>query len=72
MSNPPNQTISLQYITLEEHFDPEAIVRYETDPVYKLLVQDLGDSTIPLLHDINGSRLDSMNVNGIRIQVWTP
>jgi hypothetical protein len=69
ISSSTNTTTALQFITLEEHYDSKSIRPYEIDPVYQLLIDALGTSTTPLLHTINGSRLDSMNDNGIRIQV---
>ena len=59
----------MEYVTLEEHYDSAAMTPVQTDPVYDLLVEALENSTWPLLHDINGSRLDSMNTNGVRVQV---
>lgn len=65
------RTSPASYITLEEHYDSEAMRAYQTDPVYTLLIDALGNSTTPLLRTINGSRLNSMNKNKIRIQAGT-
>ena len=66
-----NTTIPLQFITLEEHYDSSSVRPSEINPVYELLIDALGNSTTPALQSINGSRLDSMNKNGIRVQVRT-
>jgi hypothetical protein len=63
------ETTSLSFITLEEHYVPKSIRPYETNPVYELLIDAEGDSIVTLLENIDGSRIDSMNANCIRIQV---
>ena len=62
-----NTTASLEYITLEEHFDSNAMASYQ-DNVEGLLLAGLGETAV-VTPNINGSRLDSMNANRICIQV---
>ena len=64
-----NRTVQLQFITIEEHYDLEIMIPYQTGPVIELLGQALGNATAPLIGNINGSRLHSMDANGIRVQV---
>ena len=64
--------LSPTYITLEEHYDSQSVRKYQIDPIYTLLIDALGNSTTPFLHNINGSRLNSMNENGIRLQASSP
>ena len=66
---PSNQAHRLQYVTLEEHYDSDIMIPYQTGPVIELLGEALGDSAFALVGDINETRLHSMNTNGIRIQV---
>jgi hypothetical protein len=71
-NTPPTLVVeptSLSFITLEEHYVPKSIRAYEINPVYELLIDAEGDSIVTLLENINGSRIDSMNANCIRIQV---
>ncbi|KAI9695065.1 MAG: hypothetical protein M1820_008958 [Bogoriella megaspora] len=62
----------LTYITLEEHYDSQSIRPYENNETLfgDLLVANGGADVLePLLRNITGARLDSMNNNSIRIQV---
>ena len=61
----------LHYVTLEEHYNTKIMTHYETGPVIELLRKTLGD-ILPLVENLNGSRLHSMNANGIRIQLLLP
>jgi hypothetical protein len=71
-----NTTTALKYITLEEHYDSYSLRAIQNaTPVYEILFEAYGASDPALIQlnqevqDINGSRLNSMNENGIRIQV---
>jgi len=71
-----NTTTALKYITLEEHYDSYALRAIQNaTPVYEILLNAYGGSTVGTIlleqeiQDINGSRLNSMNENGIRVQV---
>lgn len=60
---------NLTYITLEEHYDSPSVRSYQRkDAVYDLLIDALGTSLQPTLHNIS-IRVPNMNQNGIRMQI---
>lgn len=60
---------NLTYITLEEHYDSPSVRSYQRkDAVYDLLIDALGTSLQPSLHNIS-IRIPNMNANNIKMQV---
>ena len=59
-----NQTLQLQYVTLEEHYGSDIVVPYQTDPVIEVAGEALENSAFSLVQNINRSRLDSRTPMG--------
>lgn len=69
--NDHNNKNSLRFLTIEEHYTPQSTNPFRNNAVNQLL-NNPGSPIPTLIQNINGSRLSSMDDNGIRIQVCFP